>query len=366
MEQQPTQDQESSGRRYDPMFVSSMIESSLRIALLFLLLFGVVDILRPFLVPLIWGMIIAMAAFPVVKWLQPKVGNRRGLAASLVTLVFILALVVPTWWVTDATVGALKSLGAAAESGELRVPPPPAAVADWPIVGERLFSTWSSANQNLEAVLAQAAPEIRNAVSALFKKVGGSLLGVALFVVSLLIAGGFMTFAEQTGRFAEKFFVRIGGVKPGGEWAGLTVAPVRSVLQGVVGVAVIQSSLVAIGLVVAGIPGAAIWSLVVLFLAIAQLPPLLVIVPMIFYAFNNFDTTTAVIFTVWQLLAGASDNILKPMLMGRGLDIPMPVIMFGAIGCMISAGINGLFAGAVILSIAYKLLNSRLDQPPPP
>ena len=207
MEQQPTTDQESSARRYDPLIVSSMIESSLRISLLFLLLFGVFDIVRPFLVPLVWGMIIAMAAFPLVKWLQPKVGNRRGLAASLVTLAFILALVIPTWWVTDAMVGALKSLAAAADSRELRVPPPPANVAEWPLVGERLFGAWSEANQNLEAVLAKAAPEIRETVSALFKKVGGSLLGVAMFVVSLLIAGGFMTFAEQSGKLAQKFFV---------------------------------------------------------------------------------------------------------------------------------------------------------------
>lgn len=116
-----------------------------------------------------------------------------------------------------------------------------------------------------------------------------------------------------------------------------------------------------IWLVVAGIPGAAIWSLVILFLAIAQLPPLIVVIPMIVYAFNTLDTTSAVIFAVWQLLAGASDNILKPLLMGRGVDIPMPAILIGAIGGMITSGIIGLFAGnssdymncALIDSILY-------------
>ena len=151
---------------------------------------------------------------------------------------------------------------------------------------------------------------------------------------------------------------------PGGEWAPLAVATVRSVLKGVIGVAVIQAVLVGIGFAVMGIPGTPVWTALVLFLAIAQLPALLVVLPIIAYAFSAYDTTPAVIFTVWSLLAGASDNILKPMLMGRGVDIPMPVILIGAIGGMIAAGIMGLFAGAVILSILYKLFTLWLEQQP--
>ena len=121
----------------------------------------------------------------------------------------------------------------------------------------------------------------------------------------------------------------------------------RSVLQGVVGVAIIQTVLIAIGLFVAGIPGAPIWSVIILFLAIAQLPPLIVLAPIMAYAFSTMDTTWAVVFTVYQLVAGASDSFLKPLMMGRGLDIPMPVILIGAIGGMVMSGIIGLFAGAV-------------------
>ena len=118
----------------------------------------------------------------------------------------------------------------------------------------------------------------------------------------------------------------------------------------------------AIGLFVAGVPGAPLWSVIVLFLAIAQLPPLLVLAPIMIYMFSTADTTTAVIFTVYQLVAGASDSFLKPLLMGRGLDIPMPVILIGAIGGMIASGIIGLFAGAVVLSIWYKLFGMWLEQ----
>ena len=347
---------------FDPLFVRNMVESSLRIGLLLLLLIMSYDIIKPFTVPILWGAVIAMAAFPLVKWLEPKLGGRRGLAATLVTLVFISALVIPTWSVTEATLGGLKKITVALEAGDLQVPPPPAKVESWPLIGEKLFAAWSSANNDLEAFLQNNAEQIKELTGSLLKRVGGSLVGVLMFVVSLIIAGGFMTFAESCGEAANRFFVRVGGLNPGGEWATLTVATVRSVLQGVIGVAIIQTLLVSIGLFVAGIPGAPIWSLVVLFLAIAQLPPLIVLLPIMAYVFSTADTTTAVIFTVYQLVAGASDSFLKPLLMGRGLDIPMPVILIGAIGGMIMSGIIGLFIGAVVLAIWYKLFGLWLEQ----
>jgi predicted PurR-regulated permease PerM len=341
-----------------------MVESFLRIALIAVLLLWSYDIIEPFTVPLIWGAIIGIAAFPLVKWLEGKIGGKRGLAASLVSLFFILLLVIPTWQVTDALVGSLKNLGAAVEDGTLQVPPPPARVAELPMIGERLYTEWSEANTDLESLLQDAGPQIKELTTALFKRIGSSLGSVLMFVVSILIAGGFMAYAENCGRMAHAFFVRVGGLSPGGEWAPLTVATVRSVLKGVIGVAVIQAVLVGIGFVVMGIPGAPVWTALVLFLAIAQLPALLVVLPVIVYAFSAYDTTPAIIFTVWSLLAGASDNILKPILMGRGVDIPMPVILIGAIGGMIAAGIIGLFAGAVILSIWYKLFTLWLEQQP--
>jgi predicted PurR-regulated permease PerM len=347
---------------FDPLFVRNMIESALRIGLVLLLLTLAYDIIKPFTTPILWGAIIAMAAFPLVKWLEPKLGGRRGLAASLVSLFFILALVIPTWSVMEATIGGLKKASAALESGELKVPPPAAKVQDWPLIGERVFKSWSSASSDMEAFAQANAPQLKELAGSLLKRVGGSVVGILMFVVSLLIAGGFMTYAESCGAAAHRFFVRVGGLNPGGEWAPMTVATVRSVLQGVIGVAIIQTILIAIGLFVMGVPGAPVWTVIILVLAIAQLPPLIILLPIMAYVFSTADTTTAVIFTVYQIVAGASDSFLKPMLMGRGLDIPMPVILIGAIGGMIMSGIIGLFAGAVILSIFYKLLILWLDQ----
>jgi predicted PurR-regulated permease PerM len=357
-----TMEEHNSTANYDPLFVRNMIESTLRIGLLLLLLLFAYDIIKPFTTPILWGAIIAIAAFPLVKWLQPKLGGRRGLAASLVTLFFIAALVVPTWTVTDAGLGGLKKLGASLESGELRVPPPGTRVKEWPLIGERLYSSWSDASRDLEAFLHNNSVQIRELSAALLKRIGGSLVGVLMFVVSLIIAGGFMTFAEPCGDAARRFFVRVGGLKQGGEWAPMAVATIRNVLQGVIGVAIIQTALVSIGLFVAGIPGAPILSVIVLVLAIAQLPPLIILAPVMAYAFSTMDTTWAAVFTVYQLIAGGSDGFLKPLMMGRGLDIPMPVILVGAIGGMIMSGIIGLFVGAVILSIVYKLFGLWMQQ----
>lgn len=351
---------------FDRLFVRNMVESALRIGLVFILLWMTYDIIRPFLIPIVWGGIIAIAAFPLVKRLQVLLGGRRGLAASLVTVFFILVLVLPAYQLTEALLGAAKSVSAKLSHGELQIPGPNPSVADWPFVGERLYQAWSLAHENTREALEKIAPHLRGTAAKLASTIGVGLASVGMFVISLLIAGGFMSYAEPSGAMAHRLFIRLGGEKPGGEWAAMCVATVRSVLQGVVGVAVIQTALCAIGLFAMGIPGAPIWSALILFLAIAQLPTIIVAGPIILYALSNYPTTPAVVFTVWMLLAGFSDTFLKPMLMGRGLDIPMPIILIGAIGGMISAGIIGLFAGAVVLAIWYQLFLNWLEQKPLP
>jgi len=355
-------DTENKNTNYDTLFVRNMIESFLRIGLLVLLLVFSYDIIKPFVVPIMWGAIIAIAAFPLVRWLQPKLGDRRGFSAALVSLAFILILVIPAWWTTDALLGGLKNLSGNLEDGSLTVPPPDTSVRDWPLVGERVYAAWNSASSDLEAFMTANAEEIRNLTRGVLKRIGSSVVGVLMFIVSIIIAGGFMTYAEPCGAAANRFFIRIGGLKSGGEWAPMTVATVRGVLQGVVGIAVIQTILITLGLVVAGVPGTPIWSAVILVVAIAQLPPIIVLLPIIIWVFSSADTTTAIIFAVYQIIAGSSDTFLKPLLLGRGLDIPMPVILIGAIGGMIASGIIGLFAGAVILSIWYKLFGLWIEQ----
>jgi predicted PurR-regulated permease PerM len=347
---------------FDKLFVRNMVESALRIGLIFMLLVITYDIIKPFLIPLLWGGIIAIAAFPITRWIEGWLGGRRGLAATLLTMVLILLLVVPCYQLTEALVNDARTITEQLNADQLQIPGPSPSVAEWPLVGEKIYSAWMLAHNNLQEAITQAAPRLKPLAAQAASTFGSGLVGVLMFVVSLMIAGGFMAYAESAGAAANRLFVRLAGPKPGGEWAPMIVATVRSVLQGVVGVAVIQAILCAIGLFVMGIPGAPIWSALILFLAIAQLPTIIVAGPIIIYAFGHYDTTPSIIFMVWMLVAGFSDTFLKPMLMGRGLDIPMPVILIGAIGGMIAAGIIGLFAGAVVLAIWYQLFKSWLEQ----
>jgi len=353
---------DSSTSKYDPLFVRNMVESALRIGLVVILLTITYDIIKPFIIPIVWGAIIAMAAFPLVKWLETKLGGRRGLASVLVSISFIVLLVAPTWSVTESVIGSLKGLSTSMDAGAIHIPPPSEKVRDWPLVGEKLYTFWSNASEDIQTLVSSNIEQIKELSATILKRVGGSLLGILMFIISIIIAGGFMTYAESCGKAAHRFFVRVGGLNPGGEWASMTVATVRSVLQGVIGVAVVQTILIAIGLAVAGIPGTPIWAGLILVMSIAQLPALIVLLPIMIYVFSTADTTTAIIFMVYQLVAGASDAFLKPILMGRGLDIPMPVILIGAIGGMIMSGIIGLFAGAVVLSIWYKLFGLWIEQ----
>ena len=349
---------------FDKLFVRNMVESALRIGLIFVLLIMTYDIVRPFLIPLSWGGIIAIAAFPLIRRIEKLLGGRRGLAATLVTLLLILVLVIPCYQLTEALLTTARTVSGQVSNGQLQIPGPDSRVASWPIVGEEIYKAWSLAHTNLQGAMMQVAPHLKGAAAYTVGMLGSGVASVLMFVVSLVIAGGFMAYADASSAAAHKLFLRLGGQKPGGEWAAMCVGTIRSVLQGVVGVAVIQTALCALGLFTLGVPGAPIWTALILFLAIAQLPTIIVFGPIIIYAFAHYGTTPAIIFTVWMLFSGFSDTLLKPLLMGRGLDIPMPIILIGAIGGMISAGIIGLFAGAVVLSIWYMLFNSWMEQTP--
>jgi len=135
----------------------------------------------------------------------------------------------------------------------------------------------------------------------------------------------------------------------------LSTATIRSVAVGVIGIAFIQAMLGGLGMMFAGVPAAGLLAIVILVLAIAQLPPLVVLLPVVIYVFSAESTTVAVVFMVWSILVSMSDAVLKPIFLGRGVDAPMLVILLGAIGGMITSGIVGLFIGAVILALGYKL-----------
>jgi predicted PurR-regulated permease PerM len=311
-------------------------------------------ILRPFLFPLAWGIIIAVGIYPLFRKLSSAFGNREKLAATVITLIAILILVIPSILLTDSTIGSVQNLAVKFEEGSVGVPPPPEGVANWPIIGKQLYDTWNLATINLEAVIVKLGPQLQNIAPKLFSAVAGLVTTVLLSLISIIIAGVLLVNAKSSEQAAQKMFKVLIGAQGEG-FTQLAGSTIRSVVQGVLGVAIIQAVVSGLGMLIFDIPAAGLWALIVLFLAVIQLPPILILGPVAAYAFTIMDTTPAVIFLIFSIIVSLSDTFLKPLFLGRGVDVPMLVILLGAIGGMMLGGIIGLFVGAVILALAYKV-----------
>lgn len=347
------------------LFIKNAVEASIRIGLIFILVSWSYQIMKPFIVPVLWGAIIAVAAAPLILKLENIFGGRRTLAATLFTVVSLTLLIIPTVMLSGSIIDNLQGIAHALEKGTLAIPTPPDKVATIPVIGEQLDAIWFLASVNLEAAIAQFAPQFKSVGGTLLTAAGSGVSSVLQFIVSLIIAGIFLANTEGSVKASHSVARRIIGDK-GPEWAELSAATIRSVVQGVLGIALIQATLAAIGLFAIGIPAPGLFTLLVLFVAIIQLPPLLILAPVAAYVFSYADTTPAVIFLIWSILVSMSDAFLKPMLLGRGVDIPMLVILLGAIGGMIMSGIIGLFVGAVVLALGYKLFVAWVNEDPMP
>ncbi|WP_457597300.1 AI-2E family transporter [Hydrogenimonas sp.] len=329
------------------------VEIAVKLGLLFLVLYVSYLIVKPFLPIILWGIILAVAFWPVVESLERRFGNRKRIVVTL-TVVAVLALLIPTWLFSDQLIASAKTLVAAIHENKKLIPPPPESVKSWPLVGESLYGLWLSASHDLKEALAPFAPQIKGALQSLVGMLKSALGVVFMTVASVIVAAFLMLSKETTAGFYHKVMRRLLGER-GDEWADLSALTVRSVANGVVGVAVVQSLFALVGLVLMGVPLAPLWALAIMFLTIVQLPALIVIAPIIAYVFSYASGTSATIFAVYMVVVGASDGFLKPILMARGVDIPMLVIIIGAIGGMLLLGMIGLFIGAVIFALAYKL-----------
>ncbi|WP_311567693.1 AI-2E family transporter [Photobacterium arenosum] len=347
MDKQPEQHQ-------NKVFIGNMVESAIRIGLLLVLLMFTYDIIRPFIIPVIWGAIIAVALMPLTLRIQRWYGNRRGLAATTVALLGIVLLVTPLVMISVSVYHASIQILETLQQGQVTLPGPDSRIADIPVIGDKLFDMWSMLASNLEKAIQTFLPEIKSALSALIGVLGGALGDMLIFILSLAIAAGFMTYSEKITASLKTIAVRAAGTNAR-HWTSLIAATIKSVLLGVVGVAAIQALLIGAGFFVFGVPAAGLLTLLLIILCIAQLPALIAVLPVIIYMYLTQDATTATLFTVWVGIGSLSDNVLKPMLMGRGVAVPMPIILIGAIGGMMYYGMTGLFLGAVILAIWYEL-----------
>jgi predicted PurR-regulated permease PerM len=341
-------------------YLQLSVEAAIRIGLLALLFMWSLDIVRPFIEPVLWGIIIAVAILPVHTKFSRLLGGRPKTAATFMTLIALAALILPTVQFFGEVVDEGRALATGLEEGTVKVPPAPDKVRGWPVIGEPLADVWTEASNNLEGTLHKYQSQVASIGSRLAGAMGSLAMTVLQFVISIIIAGVFLVSASSSKEAANKVATRLAG-EQGAAFVRLSELTIRSVAQGVLGIAVIQALLSGIGLALAGVPGAGLWALIVLFFAIIQLPPLLVLGPAMVYVFGHASTTTAVIFMIYGIIVSFSDAVLKPLLLGRGVDVPMLVVLLGAIGGMMMSGIIGLFLGAVALSLFYQLMVAWLD-----
>ena len=316
-------------------------------------------LMLPFLKLIVSGIIIAIGVYPGYRMLTNALKGRTKWAATICTILLLAVMIVPAVLLAGTLVDGTRTLVHQVQAGQLNIPPPPPSLDTVPLVGRKLEGLWTLASTNLSELVKRLSPEIEKRIPAVLSAsagVGGVLLQ---FLISILLAGYLLATSEANGRFADRLFLRIFG-EQGMEFKELVSATVRSVTNGILGVAVIQTFFATLGFWFGGLPGAGLWAILFLIAAVLQVGAL-VLVPALLYAFAAFSTTHAVIFLVWCIFVGLMDNVLKPMLLGRGSKVPMAVIFLGVLGGFITMNLIGLFVGAIILSVGYKLFLAWLN-----
>jgi predicted PurR-regulated permease PerM len=334
-----------------------LLDALIRAGLILALVVLCYRVFAPFLVLMVWSLILAIALYPLHRALAHRMGGRQGWAATLITALGVALIVAPAAVLLSSTVESVHRLIDQVQHDTLQIPPPAPGVEAWPVVGPRLHVAWQLVHDDLRSLVKNPQPklgDLAKAAVAVVASIGGDTL---MFVAAFIIADIVMAFDGAGDRVGRSIFGRFVGADRGDPFAALSVATIRAVAQGVIGIAFIQAILVGLCLLVAGVPLAGVLAVVVLVLGIAQVPALVVTLPAIAYLWmsGGYGTGEAAIWSVLLFVAGMADNVLEPLLLGRGVDAPMPVILLGALGGMAGAGIRGLFVGAVLLAVGYQI-----------
>jgi predicted PurR-regulated permease PerM len=343
----------------DKTFIARAREVFIRMSLLAMISLSCFLLLRPFLDAAIAGIIIAIGIYPLYDRLTKALRGHNKLAAVLCTVLLLGVTLLPTFLLGETLVEGLRSIAGQLRSGELKIPLPPPSLDKIPVIGSKLKAAWNLSSSDISVAVSRIAPQIQERIPALVSA-SVSLGGVLFkFLIAILIAGFLLATSEQRIGFADKLFARIFDDQ-GPEFEQLIASTIRSVTTGVLGVAVIQTFFATVGFWLVGLPGAGLWAVVFLIAAVLQVGGT-VLLPAVLYVFATHATTYAVIFMIWCLVVGIMDNVLKPLLLGRGAKVPMAVIFVGVLGGFITMNLIGLFVGAITLSVGYKLLMAWLD-----
>ena len=331
------------------------ITTVIRIALLLGLLVWCFLIIRPFLAIILWAIILGIAMFPLYGKLTKGTGSKKKkFITTGFAVVFMAVFLVPTYFIVNSVAQSTIKVASQIKAGSLEIPQPDEKVRDWPVVGEVLYKNWTQINNDIGSFALTHKDLILDQGKTLINQLTNFAGTIVIFILSFLIAVILMYNSEAGHRSANKFSKQLLG-DSGAEIVDMSRDTIRGVVKGILLMAFIQAGLSFIGFAAIGLPAAGVFSILVLIAVIIQLPVILVMIPAIIIAFSIADTTPAIIFAVYSVLVGLVDNVLKPMLMGKGLKTPMIVLLIGTLGGMLLHGIIGLFIGAVVLAVGHRL-----------
>jgi predicted PurR-regulated permease PerM len=347
-----THDEDQTSR---DQLTTSFIDVAIRLGALGLLLYWSLVLVRPFISIVIWSVVLTVALYPVFEWMAFRLRGRRRLAAILTTILSLLIIIGPVTWLALGLIESLRAISERLDFSTLTLPPPSKSLKEWPLIGDAVYQFWDLASTNIGAALAKLLPQLKPLGSSLLRTGADTGIGMVKFLASIIIAGFLFVPAPSLADAIKKLARRLNSAR-GEEFVIQAGATIRAVSRGVIGISVLQALLAGIGLMVAGIPQASLITFAVLICGIIQIGPSIVLIPVIIWSWTLMGTTSAVLFTAYMIPVNLIDNFLRPIIMGRGLKTPMPVILIGVIGGTLAYGITGLFLGPIVLALVWELL----------
>jgi len=337
------------------------IDFTIKLLLIVILLAWCIMIILPFVVPVLWGIILAITLFPLYKRLLKLLKGKKTLSSTIITVIILLILIVPSVWLISSLVENARQIISSIRENTQVIPAPNPKVADWPVIGKPIYSAWQMITTNIETAIFQYREQIIMVGDKFLGAIKSVTTNLLMMVLSIIISGVLLVSADKSEKFTRNLASRISG-KSGDEFVNMISLTVRNVAKGILGVALIQFILLGATFIMADIPLAGLWALLVLLFAMVQLPVGIIAIPVVIYLYSAREPLPATLWSVLIIILSLSDNFIKPWLMGKGAPVPMLVIFLGAIGGMIMSGFIGLFTGAIILSLGYKLLTIWLGE----
>jgi predicted PurR-regulated permease PerM len=333
----------------------TLLVAVIRIACFGLLGYWTFILIHPFLAIIIWSVVFTVALYPAFERLTAMLGGWRGLVAAAITIIALLLILGPATWLGLSLVATTRFLVERIGDGSLQIPLPPESINAWPLIGGKIYEIWLLAATNFSELMSAMAPYL--------KPLGGRLLGAAgsfggnllQFMLGVVVSAFLFVPGRKLATGLQRVLEHV-ATEHGAEFINIAGATIRSVSRGVIGIAFLQSLLLGIGFLFAGVPGAGFLSFLAFVFGVIQLGPSLIVIPVIAWSWFTMPGMTALALTIYLVPVNLLDNILRPLVMGHSLNTPMPVIFIGLIGGTIVHGLIGVFVGPIVLAIAWQLL----------